>query len=264
MPTILLGDVSIHYETAGSGSPLLLLAGLAGIGRAWESQIELFAKNHLVIVPDHRGTGRSTLTAQDQTIAQHAADFSALVRALDVGPVHVVGSSTGGCIAQVLAIDHPDLVRSAVIASSFARPDAFFRPQFALRRQMLTACGLQAATEANALFLFDPVFQRENPERVEAWARMASAAPFAIDVTFARFAMLGAHDELDRLERIRCPVLVLVGTRDVCTPVYFSREIAERIPGAQLEEIEGGHFVFLERPELFHDCVERFIRAHET
>src|SRR5262245_61968516 len=84
MPTIASGDVSIHYGTAGSGSPVLLLPGLAGHGRAWGPQVELFARNHLVIVPDHRGTGRSTPTGYGQTIAQHAADFAALLRALDV------------------------------------------------------------------------------------------------------------------------------------------------------------------------------------
>jgi aminoacrylate hydrolase len=264
MPTILSDDVSIHYEIVGSGSPVVLLAGLVGIGRAWGPQIELFAKNHLVILPDQRGTGQSEKTVRGQIIEQHAADVATLIRSLMLGPVHLIGSSTGGAIAQVLAIDHPELIRSAVIASSFARPDAFFRRQFVMRRRLIEDSGWPAAVEANALFLFDPVFHRQHPEGIAAWERMALAAPFDQDIAFARFDMLNAHDQLDRLSRVRCPVLVLVGNRDFCTPVYFSEEIANRTPGALLEEIEGGHFIFLERPENFHAHVERFIAQHEA
>src|SRR5205823_5456796 len=122
---------SIHYETMGSGSPVLLLAGLGGVGRSWGPQVELFARNHLVILPDHRGTGQSTMTTQGQTIEQHAVDMAALIRQVGAGPVHVVGSSTGGAIAQVLALDHAELVKSAAITSSWARIDAYFRAQFA-------------------------------------------------------------------------------------------------------------------------------------
>ena len=100
-------------------------------------------------------------------------------------------------------------------------------------------------------------------DRIAAWAKAVSAGPFDLDIALARFAMIEAHDQLDRLAGIGRPVLVLVGKSDFCTPPYFSREMAARIPGAVLEEIDGGHFVYLERPESFHAHVERFIRAHE-
>src|SRR5215469_14685979 len=130
MPSVMSGDASIHYETMGAGSPVLLLAGLGGVGRSWGPQAELLARNHLVILPDHRGTGQSTMTTQGQTIAQHAADMAALIRHVDAGPIHVVGSSTGGAIGQVLALDHAELIRTAAITSSWARTDAYFRAQF--------------------------------------------------------------------------------------------------------------------------------------
>ena len=263
MPSVMSGDASIHYETMGSGSPILLLAGLGGVGRSWGPQVELFAKNHLVILPDHRGTGQSTMTTQGQTIEQHAVDMAALIRQVDVGLVHVVGSSTGGAIAQVLALDHAELVKSAAITSSWARTDAYFRAQFVLRRQLIADSGFEAATRANALFLFDPNFHRDHPDRIAAWAKAVSATPFDLDIALARFAMIEAHDQLDRLGGIRRPVLVLVGKSDFCTPPYFSLEMAARIPGAVLEEVAGGHFVYLERPEVFHAHVERFIRAHD-
>src|SRR5262249_6755721 len=103
MPVISSSEAEIYYEVTGSGTPVLLIAGLAGVGATWGPQTALFARNHTVIVPDHRGTGKSTHTANGQTIAQHASDFALLVEHLKLGPVHVVGSSTGGAIAQVMA-----------------------------------------------------------------------------------------------------------------------------------------------------------------
>jgi len=263
VPYVTSDGVSIHYEIKGQGSPVLLLAGLAGVGASWGPQIDLFAQHHQVIVPDHRGTGASEHTARDMTIAQHARDMAQVIEAVGRGPVHVVGSSTGGAIAQLLAIHHRELLRSATIVSSIARADAFYRRQFDMRRRMLTDSGLRASTEANALFLFDPKFIREYPEQVQAWVDTSSARTFEPQIGFARIDMIVEHDAFDDLPSIATPTLVLVGERDFCAPPYFSSELAERIPGAEFAILDGGHFIFLEKPELLHDTVEAFIAQHE-
>ncbi|MES2070157.1 MAG: alpha/beta hydrolase [Pseudomonadota bacterium] len=263
MPYVRSDGVSIHYEVKGQGSPVLLLAGLAGVGASWGPQIDLFAEHHQVIVPDHRGTGASEHTARDMTITQHARDMARVIEAAGCGPVHVVGSSTGGAIAQLLAINHRELLRSATIVSSIARADAFYRRQFDMRRRMLTDSGLRASTEANALFLFDPKFMREHPEQVQAWVNTSSAGTFEPAIGFARIDMIVGHDAFDDLPSVTTPTLVLVGERDFCAPPYFSAELAERIPGAEFATLDGGHLIFLEKPVLLHDAVEAFIAKHE-
>ncbi|MGO4306676.1 alpha/beta fold hydrolase [Cupriavidus sp. RAF12] len=263
MPNVTSDGVSIHYEVKGQGSPVLLLAGLAGVGASWGPQIDLFAAHHQVVVPDHRGTGASERTARDMTIAQHARDMARVIEAVGCGPVHVVGSSTGGAIAQWLAIHHRERLRSATIVSSIARADAFYRRQFDMRRRMLTDSGLRASTEANALFLFDPRFMREHPERVQAWVDATAAGTFDPEIGFARIDMIVGHDAFEDLPSITTPTLVLVGERDFCAPPHFSAELAERIPGAEFAILDGGHFIFLEHPERLHDTVEAFIARHE-
>jgi aminoacrylate hydrolase len=255
--------VSIHYEIKGQGSPVLLLAGLAGVGASWGPQIDLFAEHHQVIVPDHRGTGASGHTTRGLTITQLAQDMARVIDAAGCGPVHAVGSSTGGAIAQRLAIHHRELLRSATLISSLARPDAYYRRQFEMRRRMLTDSGLRASTEANALFLFDAKFMREHPDQVQAWVNTASAGHFDPGISLARIDMLLAHDTVYDLPSITTPTLVLVGQRDFCAPPYFSAELAERIPGAEFATLDGGHLIFLERPALLHGTVEAFIARHE-
>ncbi|AMO23723.1 pyrimidine utilization protein D [Ramlibacter solisilvae] len=263
MPDVSSDGVSIHYELKGQGSPVLLLAGLAGVGASWGPQIDLFAAHHQVIVPDHRGTGASGRTARGMTIVQHARDMARVVEAVGCGPVHAVGSSTGGAIVQRLAIHHRELLRSATIVSSIARADAFYRRQFDMRRRMLTDSGLRASTEANALFLFDPRFTREHPERVQAWVDATAAGTFEPEIGFARIDMIVGHDAFDELPSITTPTLVLVGERDFCAPPHLSAELAGRIPKAEFAVLDGGHFIFLEEPELLHDTVEAFIARHE-
>lgn len=263
MPYVISDGVSIHYEVKGLGSPVLLLAGLAGVGTAWGPQIHLFAEHHQVIIPDHRGTGASEHIARDMTITQHARDMARVIDAVGSGPVHVVGYSTGGAIAQLLAINHRELLRSATICSSIARADAFYRRQFDMRRRMLTDSGVRAATEASALFLFGPKFIREHPEQVQAWVDASSAGTFEPEIGFARIDMIVGHDAFDELPSITTPTLVLVGKHDFCAPPYFSAELAERIPGAEFATLDGGHFIFLEQPALLHATVEAFIAKHE-
>lgn len=262
MPMIQSRDAEIFYELSGAGSPVLLIAGLGGVGATWGPQTAMFAKDHTVILPDHRGTGRSTHTAQGQTIAQHAADFAAIIDELGVGPVHVVGSSTGGAIAQVMALQHPGLVKTATIASSWARVDPFFQRQFSARAQMIASAGVKAATEMGALFLFDPRFQMTHQPVVQQWVDAAVKGASQADIALKRMDMILAHDRLDELGRIACPTMVIVGEADFCTPPHLSEQMAVAIPGAELAKLPGGHFFYMEHPDLFHDRVEAFFKKH--
>ena len=259
MPTIRSADADIHYETLGSGTPVLMIAGLGGVGATWGPQAQLFARNHLVIVPDHRGTGKSTHTKAGQTITQHAADFAKIVETLGVGPVHCVGSSTGGAITQAMAIEYPKLIKTATIASSWAHVDPFFKRQFTARQQMMSSAGVRAANEMAALFLFDPRFQMTDQPIVQAWVDMASAGAAAAEIGIARMDMILAHDLLDKLSQIRCPTLVIVGQSDFCTPPHLSEQMKAAIPGAEIAVLPGGHFFYMEHPAAFHDRVEAFI-----
>ncbi|MFQ5691929.1 MAG: alpha/beta fold hydrolase [Nitrospinota bacterium] len=257
-----VNDIEVYYETHGRGDPVMLITGLGGVGANWGPQIPLFSKEFFTVVPDHRGAGQSTVSQGGYTIEQLASDMAETLRTLDCGPAHVVGSSTGGAIAQVMALDHPEVVRSIVVVSSWARTDDFFRKQFEVRKRTLLDSGPRAYAEASSLFLFSPTYVHDPSDRVEAWYEKSTAKPSDVEVMVKRIDMIVAHDQLDRLGGIRKPALVIVGKEDFCTPPYFSRELAEAIPGAELAVLEGGHFFYVERPEAFYARVREFLRKH--
>ena len=254
-----IDGIAIAYERRGTGPPLLLLTGLGGVGRAWGPHIDRFADGYTTIVPDHRGTGASAKPKTGYTIEALSADMAGLVRHSGLGPAHVVGSSTGGAIAQVMALDHPDTVASLTLVSSWAGPDPYFSNQFAMRRSVLLDQGVLAYTRCSSLFLFAPSFAAANPHAVEAWIERASAHPGDPDIMSQRIDMILDHDQRDRLATVSVPTLVIVGDEDICTPPFASRELADSIPGALLEVLPGGHLIYLERPEPFAAVVSSFL-----
>lgn len=262
MPTASVNDIEIAYEDAGDGPPVMLLTGLGGAGRAWGAHRERFAAEFRTVTPDHRGTGDSTRAASGYTIDEHARDMAGLLRSLETGPAHLVGSSTGGAIAQVMALDHPDVVRSISLVSSWAGPDAFFDREFATRKQVLAALGGTAYLEASALFLFAPSFTSTHPDAVDEWIGKVAEGGVDAEIMAKRIDMILAHDERVRLPSVDVPTLVVVGDEDICTPPHLSRELATLIPGARFELLAGGHLIYNEDPDGFFETVAGFIRDH--
>jgi aminoacrylate hydrolase len=256
--------ISLHYETFGDRRkpPVLLLAGLGGTGQTFGPVVSRFAERYFVVLPDQRGTGQTTRSEGGYTIPQVATDMAALIEHLDLGPVHVVGSSTGGMITQTMALDHPRTVRSATIVSSYARPDAYVRRQFALRRGVAATADASEIFSCYAIFLFSPRWAARHPEAVEAWIARAASRPVEREVTLKRIDMVLAHDQAARLGQLRQPTLLVCGDQDLCCPLHLSEELAAGIPGSELVVLPGGHFIDLEDEEKFFDTVSQFIDRH--
>jgi aminoacrylate hydrolase len=127
----------LYYETQGSGPPLFLVPGLGGDGRFWDANARELARQFTVVVHDHRGTARSTLSKIKYTVEQMADDALQLIDELGFAKVHWCGHSTGGAMGQVLAISQPDRIDRLVLSATWAKTDAFFRRLFEVRAQVL-------------------------------------------------------------------------------------------------------------------------------
>jgi pimeloyl-ACP methyl ester carboxylesterase len=194
--------------------------------------------------------------------AMMAADTCGLMDALGIDRAHVIGVSMGGMIAQELALAHPERVSTLHLGCTFARPDAYLLALNAAWRDMRIGLGRDQTLRTLALWLFAPTTYAERPDLVEMVLQNALANPYPQSVVgFLRQGeAIAAHDAIDRLEAIRCPTLVSVAEDDILVPPRFSRDIAKRIPGAELRLVPGaGHCYFLERPEVFNEISLDFI-----
>jgi aminoacrylate hydrolase len=190
MPQAAVDGINIHYEVEGTGDPVMLLVGLPGVGKGWGPQISLFAEDFLTIVPDQRGGGSSSWPGDGYTIKQHAADMAGVLRHLECGPAHLVGSSTGGAIAQVMALDQPEFVRSLTIMGSWAAPDDFFRHQFETRKRILEETGMETYINASVLFLFSPSYFRDHYDDVRQYCERGASAKSDPQIMMKRIYMI--------------------------------------------------------------------------
>ena len=105
------------YVEKGRGTPILLVHGSLGDFSTWSGQMDALARNHRVIALSRRYHWPNVLKEEpkDYTPQLHAQDVDALIRALKLAPVHLVGHSYGGFICAYVAKDHPELIRSLTL-----------------------------------------------------------------------------------------------------------------------------------------------------
>src|SRR3954465_3326338 len=108
----------LHWSVSGrrDGEPVLMIQGLGADSRGWVRQRRAFGERHRVIVFDNRGVGRSDKPSGPYDLAVMADDAARVLTAAGHDSAHVVGASMGGAIAQILAVQHADRVRSLILA----------------------------------------------------------------------------------------------------------------------------------------------------
>lgn len=260
MPMAQIDNGELYYEVYGEGPPLMLVAGLGGVGAYWNPQIEAFSRYFKVIVHDHRGTGRSSRSKIRYSLEQMAQDTLHLMDALEIDRAHLVGHSTGASIGQILGIDHPTRMGRIVMASGWTKADGFFRRCFEVRRDLLLKSGPEAYVRATPIFLHPSWWIRDNIAAIEATEADIYGTDPDVEIMNSRIDALLAFNMVERLSKIETEVLVLGVRNDHLTPAYFSEELARLIPRARLKIMEdGGHAASQIMPDEFNRIVLDFL-----
>jgi aminoacrylate hydrolase len=263
MPRIVIGDGALYYERQGVGFPVLFISGLSGFASFWQDQVAAFARKFDVVTHDHRGIGQSDVTRSGFTVDRMAADVMGLMDALEIERAHIVGHSTGGAIAQILAIEHPKRLASVVLSATWTKPDAYFRRMFGLRKDILLRLGPSAYVQANTLYLYPSWWVARNNERLRQLEAQNLAVFPPTEVAASRIDAILAFDRTERLGQIKTPTLVVGAEDDLVTPAYFSEELARLIPGAEIKIFpRGGHAFTQVRAREFNQAVLPFLASH--
>jgi 3-oxoadipate enol-lactonase len=243
-----------------AGSPVvLLLHGLGANSSSWTLQFApLIAAGMRPLAPDAPGFGQSRYDGRGWSFRRITADLADLLSELHTGPVHVVGLSMGGVIAQQFALDYPQLVCKLVLVSTFSvlRPENLSQWGYFFRRLVIVhTLGLKQQSEIVARRVFPG-------EGQEALRQMATKQIASADPRAYRAAMrsLGLFNSQTRLKEIKIPTLVITGANDSTVSPARQKLLADGICGARQVVIPGaGHAVAIDQFEIFNRILLEFV-----
>ena len=250
MPIEELNGIELYYESHGEGPPIVFLHGAGGNHISWWQQVPHFRERYRCITIDHRGFGRSTDPAQEDS-ARFVDDLEALLERLEVGRTALVAQSMGGRTAIGFAVRHPERVSALVMCDTWG----FFdwpelraeQEQWRERnpRDLLLRGGIGdkfGREHADMVFLYQQV-QDLNPPRE------ASTAP--------------SETSKDDVAALTVPTIFIQGEVDPLVPPQIIKRVHELIPGSGYVEFpERGHSVYWEEPQEFNRTLEAFLAKH--
>jgi pimeloyl-ACP methyl ester carboxylesterase len=246
----------------GDGEPLLCVAGLACDALVWIPQVQAFAAAHKTVIFDNRDTGRSSMAEGAYEIADMARDALALADELGLDSFHLLGVSMGGAIAQEIAIQAPERVRTFTVAVSFAAGGAYARRMADVWGARVEQISREQHVDELLLMNHSEGFYGQ-PEMVDfiRTAVLSNPHPQPPDAFRRQLSACAGHDAREGLRGLTMPTHVIGGEYDILVPVWKSREIASLIPGSKLTILPGApHGLTIERAEEFNAAVLEFIR----
>ncbi|MGA7271515.1 MAG: alpha/beta fold hydrolase [Acidimicrobiia bacterium] len=257
MPQVDINSTSIHYESAGNGSPVLFIHGLGSSARDWERQVDFFAGSHRVITLDLRGHGRSEKPPGRYTIELLARDVSGLIDHLGLSPVSVVGISLGGMVTFQLAADRPDVIDKLVVVN--ALPDNALlqqaRGEIRMRKFIIRFLGLQRMGKVLGARLFpDPDMEEERSVMANRWAQNDKKAYLNSFEAIVDWPGVTA-----RLKQFDRPTLMISSDQDYVA-LEQKQPYLDALPRIRHAVIDNAHHaVPMERPEQFNRVLAEFL-----
>ncbi|MEM3085791.1 MAG: alpha/beta hydrolase [Halobacteria archaeon] len=235
------------------GTPVVLLHGWTADATEWLPVAQRLARSRRVVLPEHRGHGRSGVPPDGRfAIEEMARDLAGLLDALKIPKCILGGHSMGGMVAQRFALMFPDRVERLILSATSGK--VVDGPKMIL----LTAINwllLRLTIKAMAVNI-RLAYHKATPETI---AKHLATGPRTVR---GAYGALLRHNALEELGRIRAPTLVVSGTRDRLLPWRMGRKLAERIPGARFVAVEGGsHELMADHTDEDAKAIEGFLAS---
>lgn len=220
----------LYYTEKGFGTPLVLLHGNGENGEYFKNQIDYFAKKYRVIAVDTRGHGKSPRGNKPFRLEIFADDLKSFLDENNLKRVNLLGFSDGGNIAIIFTLKYPDYVNKLAVNGANLFPSGL-KAGFLLPVKLLYG-----------LFYFPARFNKKVKRRLELLALMAKEPDILPE----------------QLNDIKCPVLVMAGTRDLIKEKH-TRLIAGSVPNSRLCFLKGDHSIAKTNSLEYNKTVEKFL-----
>ncbi len=255
-----VNGVRLWYEDLGDPAheAIVLVMGATATAMSWPQELldHLVGEGYRVVRFDNRDIGLSThvdYATDPYVLADLASDTVGLMDHLGIERAHLAGASMGGMISQLVALEHPDRVRSLSLMITSPGPDDRLSP---MSGEILAVAAREASTD-------EELAQRE----ADLW-RVLTGSRYPYDEAVRReqsaldaargtnpnsahsIAVFTAPSRLDALAAISVPTVIFHGTEDPIFPIDHGEALARAIPGSTLVLWEGvGHEIPAELAE---------------
>jgi len=256
----------IYYQVRGSGAPLVLLMGFGADGDVWEKHVEEYQKHFKCILLDNRGVGKSDAPQGPYNTKMMAGDTVAVMDHLDIDKAQVAGISMGGAIAQSIALEYPDRVKSLCLISTWPSFNTYATTVYENLKKIRRVASPEDFMELLQLWIFaPPYYESSNSELKDGQQGAASNPSPQLSSGFdGQLDACIAHNTVDRLVEISHPTLITIGMMDIFTPPMFSDILHQKIQGSIIERFPtGGHVHHWEDLERFNRVTTNFLLQHQ-
>lgn len=226
-----MSDIQLHFKEQGEGQTLILLHGNGENCDYFEHQIQYFSNQYHLFAIDTRGHGQSPRGEQPFTIKQFAEDLHDFMDEKGIGKAILLGFSDGGNIALTFALKYPERIEKLILNGANLFPSGV---------KPLYQWPIEVGYGIAKLFSKKSEQAKHNAELLGLMVNEP-------------------HIEPSDLARLTMPVLVIAGTKDMIKESHM-RLIYKSLPNAQLNIIEGDHFVANKNPDAFNKVVDAFLR----
>lgn len=234
-------------DTQKDGLPLIFIHGSGGNCRHWRHQLKASGIMFNPLAVDLPGHGQSEGSPSD-SVSVYRDWVRAFTHSLKLTKFILAGHSLGGAIALDYALQYPEDLIALVLVGSGAR----------LRVAPVILESLHAGQHPAGIVELSYGPSADEQLLKQAGHEVASVAP---NIFLADLTACDRFDVMNRLSRIKLPVLIVCGTEDRLTPLKYSRYLEQSLPWSEIVEIEGaGHMVMLEEPEALNQAIIKFTK----
>ncbi len=230
-----VNGIRMYYATYGKGEPILFIHGGLGFADVWAKQVEDLSRDHLVIVADSRGHGRSTRTSEPFGYDLMTSDYVALLDQLKVGKVTLVGWSDGGIIGIDMAMKNPEHLTRVIAQAANVTVDG------------VKSDVMENKTFADYITRAGEVYKKISPTPNEYDAFVEQISHMWMSQPAWTPEMLG---------KIKVPVTIVIGDHDEAVKQDHTAQMAKDIPGARLVILkDASHFAMLQDPAGYNAMI---------
>ena len=266
MPKIQVNDITMNYETQGSGEPLVLIPYLAADNACYAFQVADYAKHFTCISLDPRGAGETDKPDRTYSTELFADDVAAFMAAIGVEKAHVSGLSLGGAIGLWLASKYPERVKSLSLHSSWPKSDPFLKAVAGNWQIIAKGLGNVHDTMIQGIFpfCFTPELYAAKPEYIEQIAAFVRGRPEQpVDAFLRQSDAFIAHDALGQLTKIKAPTQITFGRQDILTSTRFVGPFRSGVKYSELVIFEMcAHAPICENVSEFNEKTLAFLKRH--